>query len=157
MPPLRFQSFLNPAFCRKGIASAERFPLRQWTTISLRTVEFVHAPRQFSERNQFPVQIADLILVRFAHVQNKQIIAAVLPGLQIFRCNFWNPVRHCRSLLTTNSAEFFIINQLCDRRDARRTSGNPDSSAASVRGSAWPEHRTAATARPADLPRPGSA
>src|SRR5579872_833374 len=33
-PPFRFHSFLKPAVCRKWMASAERLPLRQCTTIS---------------------------------------------------------------------------------------------------------------------------
>src|ERR1700722_2288330 len=50
-----------------------------------RSVELMHAPRNFAERNQFPVEIADLIFVRFAHVENKKIIAFVETSLQLLR------------------------------------------------------------------------
>src|SRR6202047_2609860 len=35
MPPLRLRILRKPALRRKPTASAERFPLRQWATISL--------------------------------------------------------------------------------------------------------------------------
>ena len=47
-----------------------------------RSVEFVHAARKFAERDQFPVEIADLIFVRFAHVENEKIVAFVEPRFQ---------------------------------------------------------------------------
>src|SRR5712671_4669610 len=80
-----------------------------------RAVEFIHTTWKISKRNQFPLQIADLILVRLTNVQDEQVIATLLPRLQIFGCNFWNTGRHWGSLLTTNPAEFFIIDQFCDR------------------------------------------
>src|ERR1700682_4021074 len=63
--------------------------------------------------------------MRFAHVQDEQVVATVLPRLQILRRNFRNTVRHRGSLLTANPAELFIVNQLRDRPivAAKRASG----------------------------------
>src|SRR5882724_3954468 len=37
-----------------------------------RRIQFVHAPRQFTQRNQVPVEIANLVFVWFAHIQNEE-------------------------------------------------------------------------------------
>src|SRR5438876_8141461 len=47
-----------------------------------RRVEFVHAARQLAERNQFTLEIANLVFVRLAHIQNEDVIAFVEARLQ---------------------------------------------------------------------------
>src|ERR1700751_604652 len=37
-----------------------------------RRVEFMDAARQFTERNQLSVEIADLVFVRLAHIENER-------------------------------------------------------------------------------------
>src|SRR3984957_3102970 len=80
-----------------------------------RSVELVHAPRQFTERNQFPVQIADLIFVRFAHVENEKIVALVETRLQFLRCDLWNAQVRSLRFFAANSAELVVIDELVDR------------------------------------------
>ena len=48
-----------------------------------RAVEFVDALGEISERNQVAAEIADLIFVRLANVEDVQIIATIKTGLQI--------------------------------------------------------------------------
>src|SRR5437660_12860428 len=36
-------------------------------------VEFAHALWQIAERNEISIQVADLVFVRFAHVENKNV------------------------------------------------------------------------------------
>src|SRR5580704_18401148 len=50
-----------------------------------RTVEFAGAFGKITERNQVSAEIANLIFVRLAHVENVQIVAAVETGLQFAR------------------------------------------------------------------------
>ena len=53
-----------------------------------RAIQFAHALRQIAERNQIAIEIADLIFVRLAHVEDKQIVAAVQALLQFSRASF---------------------------------------------------------------------
>ena len=42
-------------------------------------VQLAHAPRELAERDQSAVQVADLVLLRLAHIEDKKIVAAVEP------------------------------------------------------------------------------
>ena len=55
-----------------------------------RAVEFADAPRKLAERNQMAAEIADLIFVRLAHVENVEIVAAIEPRFQLARSDFGN-------------------------------------------------------------------
>src|ERR1700686_1742339 len=44
-------------------------------------VELMDAARQFAQRNQMAVEIANLKFVRLAHIENIKVIAAVQPRL----------------------------------------------------------------------------
>src|SRR5580693_3175799 len=47
-----------------------------------RGIQLVHAARQLAERNQMSMQIADLVFVRLAHIQNEKIVSAIETRLQ---------------------------------------------------------------------------
>src|SRR5258708_8057892 len=53
-----------------------------------RGIEFVDAPRQFPEGEKMSPQIADLVFVRLAHIENEKIIAAIEAGPEFARSNF---------------------------------------------------------------------
>src|SRR5579883_549027 len=74
------------------------------------------AARNFSERNQSAVQIADLIFVWLADVENEQVIAAIETRFELARSNFRHlHIRH-RSFFAANAAEFVIVDQFCNGR-----------------------------------------
>jgi hypothetical protein len=45
-------------------------------------VEFAEAFGQFVHRNQVSAEVADLVLVRLAHLEHEQVIAGIEPPLQ---------------------------------------------------------------------------
>jgi hypothetical protein len=44
-----------------------------------RRIQFMHAPRQFAERDEMPLEIADLVFVRLAHIQDKYVVSMIQP------------------------------------------------------------------------------
>src|SRR5580704_6153020 len=78
-------------------------------------IEFVHALRQIVQRNQISADIADLILVRFAHVEHEQIFLRIQTPLQIFDLNLGNTTAH-RFFLSSNAAKLVVVYQLRYRR-----------------------------------------
>ena len=90
IPPFRFDILRKPAPAQKFHRFGGPLSAAAVRDDLARAVELVHAPRQFAERNQVPVDIADLIFVRLAHVQNVDIVAAIEPRLQLRRRNFRN-------------------------------------------------------------------
>src|SRR5215813_10054181 len=76
----------------------------------------MNATRQFAERNQMSIQIADLKLVRFAHIENKKIVAPVQTRFQFARSDFRNLHIWCWRFFAANAAEFVIVDQLGKRR-----------------------------------------
>ena len=84
MPPFRFFSFVKPCWRRNAIALALRMPLLQWTTISRFAVQLAEALRQLRQRHQRAAgDPADLELLRVAHVEDEDLLAAVEPRLQL--------------------------------------------------------------------------
>src|SRR5258705_1339425 len=61
-----------------------------------------------------PFDIADLIFVRFAHIENVEIIAAVETRFQFARQHSRNLQIGCRSFFAAHAAEFVVVNQLMD-------------------------------------------
>ena len=51
-------------------------------------IEFVHPIRQFAERNQMSADVADVILVRLANIENVNVVAAIEPLLQVLPLQF---------------------------------------------------------------------
>ena len=112
IPPFRFWILRNPALRRKSTASAERFPLRQCATISRE--ESSSCTRRGSSPSgiKCPFNIADLIFVRLAHVENVQVVAAIQPRLQFSRRHFRNFQIRRRRFFAANAAEFVVVDQL---------------------------------------------
>src|SRR5215470_2842893 len=73
------------------------------------------APRQLTERDERAVEIADLVFVRLANVENEKVLAAIEPGLEFTRGDFRDPKVGNGSLFTPNATEFVIIDKLVDR------------------------------------------
>ena len=78
-------------------------------------IELSGALGQFAERDEVAVQIANLVLVRLANVENKKIVSAIEPCLQLAGRNFGNTCGHGNMLLSSNSAKLFVVDQLMDR------------------------------------------
>src|ERR1022692_1579245 len=62
-------------------------------------VEFVHTFWQIAQRDQMPLDVADLILVRLAHVEHEKVFARVQTTFELFDLYFGNACFH-RFLLT---------------------------------------------------------
>src|SRR5258708_663591 len=63
-----------------------------------------------------PLEIADLVFVRLAHIENEEIISAIEAGLQFARRNFRDLHRWPGSFFAAHAAEFVVVDQLGDRR-----------------------------------------
>src|SRR5580704_12712772 len=74
----------------------------------------MHAPRKLAERDQMPVEIANLIFVRLAHVQNEQVIAAIEPGFQFARSNLRDLHGRTGGFFAANAAELEVVDELGD-------------------------------------------
>src|SRR6266436_4921242 len=72
-------------------------------------IEFVDAPRQFPEGEKMSLQIADLVFVRLAHIENEKIIAAIEAGLEFARSNFRHLHGGTGSFFAAHAAEFEVI------------------------------------------------
>src|SRR5947209_2897345 len=83
------------------------------------------APRKFPEREEMTLQIADLIFVRLADIENEKIIPAIEAGLEFARSNFRHLHGGAGSFFAAHAAEFVVIDQLGDRamRTAHRAIG----------------------------------
>src|ERR1700722_17853254 len=79
-----------------------------------RRVEFMDAARQFPERNQLSVEIADLVFVRLAHIENEEIVAFIEPRLQFLWRDLWNRQIRRRGFFPAHAAEFVVVDQLMD-------------------------------------------
>src|SRR5271170_5865608 len=76
-------------------------------------IEFVHAVRQISQRNQVSIDVADLVFMRLAHVEHEKVLARVQTALELFNLDFGNACFHW-FLLTTDSTKLVVVYQLCD-------------------------------------------
>src|SRR3954463_3548339 len=74
-------------------------------------IELVHTIRQFAERNQMSADVADVILVRLAHIENINVVAAIESLFQFFHFNFVGS-HFGWGLLAANSTELLVIDQL---------------------------------------------
>src|SRR5690242_20604015 len=90
-----------------------------------RGIEFVHAPRQFAQRNQMSFQVADLVFVRLAHIEDKKIIAVVETRLQFAWSDFRDLNIRGGSFFAAHAAKFIVVDELVNRaiRTAHRTLG----------------------------------
>src|SRR5260221_6000775 len=80
------------------------------------------APRKFPEREEMSLQIADLVFVRLADIENEKIIPAVEAGFEFARSNFRHLHGGAGSFFAAHTTEFVVIDQLGDRamRSAHR-------------------------------------
>jgi hypothetical protein len=76
MPPVRLEARLKPDLRRKSTALALRAPLLQCTTISRLESSSCNARRQIAKRNQMPLDVDDLILMRLAHIEHENVFLA---------------------------------------------------------------------------------
>src|SRR5579862_3570232 len=60
-------------------------------------------------------KIADLILMRFAHIEHKKILAGIKSALEFFHLHLGNRCFH-GLLLTTNSTKLIVVYQFCNGR-----------------------------------------
>src|SRR5580704_2100983 len=91
-------------------------------------IEFVHALGQITQRDQVPVDVADLILMRLTHVEHEKILARIQTPLELFDLYFGNACFHWFLLalfFTANSTKLVVVYQFCDgaMRPAGRTVG----------------------------------
>src|SRR5438105_2113817 len=80
-----------------------------------RRIQFMDASRQLPKRKQMPLQIADLVFMGLAHIENQQIISSIEAGFEFARSDFRYLHGRARSFFATHTAELVIVNQLGDR------------------------------------------
>src|SRR6267154_3417451 len=73
------------------------------------------APRKFPEREEMSLQIADLVFVRLADIENEKIIPAVAAGFEFARSNFRHLHGGAGNFFAAHATEFVVIDQLGDR------------------------------------------
>src|SRR5260370_14468530 len=79
-------------------------------------IEFVDATRQLPKREEMPFEIADLVFVGLAHVENEEIISAVEPGLEFARGDFRHLHGRAGSFFAAHAAEYVAVDQFGDVR-----------------------------------------
>ena len=79
-----------------------------------RRIQLMHAPRQLAERNEVPLEIADLVFVRLAHIQDKYVVSMIQPRLQLARRDLRHLHRRPGSFFAAHAAEFVVVNELGD-------------------------------------------
>ena len=100
MPPARFFTLAKPAWRSRVTALALRTPLRQWATISrLESSSFMRAG-SIAQRDEIPADVADLIFVRLAHIEDEDVVASVESGFQFLGLNFRHGCSHRASWLS---------------------------------------------------------
>src|SRR5215469_1480206 len=77
-------------------------------------VQLVHARGKVAQRDEISAEIADLILVWLADVEDEDVIACIELGFQFLGANFRNG-GDLRSFLASDTAELVVVDQLVDR------------------------------------------
>src|SRR5580658_2326830 len=73
-------------------------------------IEFADAFGEIAERDQVAAEIADLIFVRFAHIENIEIVAAIQARFQVAGSDFGDGSLWRGSFFAANAAEFDVVN-----------------------------------------------
>src|SRR5690242_15088330 len=73
-------------------------------------IQFIHAFRQIAERNQVSIEIADLIFMRLANIEDVDVLSGIQTALQFFGLNLRRSGAY-RSFLAANAAELLIVDQ----------------------------------------------
>src|SRR5580692_8008496 len=76
-------------------------------------IEFVHALWQIAQRDEMPLNIANLILVGLAYVEHEKILARIQTPLELFDLYFGNACFH-RFLLAADATKLVVVYQFCD-------------------------------------------
>ena len=114
IPPFRFRTLRKPALRKKFHRFGRTLAAAAMRHDFARAVEFIHAARKVAERNQVAAEIANLILVRLAHVEDEEIVAAIEPRLQLSRSNLRHGGLRRRGFFAANAAELRIVDQFGD-------------------------------------------
>src|SRR6266850_262878 len=77
-------------------------------------IQFMHAPRQLAERDEMPLEIADLVFVRLAHIQDKYVVSMIQPRLQLARRDLRHLHRRAGSFFPAHAAEFVVVDKFGD-------------------------------------------
>src|SRR3954452_18363000 len=77
-------------------------------------VQFIYALRQIIQGDQIATDVADLVLVRLAHIEHEQILFRVQTPLQIFHLYLGNSAAY-GLLLSSNAAKLVVVYQLGNR------------------------------------------
>ena len=77
-------------------------------------IEFADALREIAQRDEVAAEIADLIFVRLANIEDVEIVAAIEARFQIARSDFGDGCLRRGSFFTANAAELGVVNQLGD-------------------------------------------
>jgi len=80
-----------------------------------RGIEFMNAARELAERDQVSVQIADLIFVGLADIQDEDIVSAIEPFLQFAGSNFRDVEIGLGFFFAANAAELVVVDELVNR------------------------------------------
>ena len=95
-------------------------------------IEFAHARGELAERDELRAgDAADVPLIRLAHVEEHEVVAAIELRLQLLH----GDVRHVRFLFLRgfglrDAAELIVVDQLGDRRIGPSKPGTSDRAAA---------------------------
>ena len=76
-------------------------------------IELMHALRQVAQRDEVSVNVADLVFMWLAHVEDEEIVPGIQPPLQFFYLYFRDACLHC-GFLPTNSTKLVVVYQLRD-------------------------------------------
>ena len=73
-------------------------------------IEFADAFGEIAERDEVAAEIADLIFVRFTHVEDIEIVAAIQARFQIARSDFGDGGLRGGGFFAANAAELGVVN-----------------------------------------------
>jgi len=79
-----------------------------------RGIEFVDASRKFAERNQVAAEIADLIFVRVADIEDEDVFAAIEFFFQLARSDFRNVEIALGLFFAADAAELVVVDEFMD-------------------------------------------
>src|SRR5579862_2483451 len=79
-----------------------------------RRIELMHAARQFTQWQQVPLDVTNLVFVGLAHVENIKIIATIEPRFELPGSYLGNLEIRRGRFLTAHAEKFVVINELVD-------------------------------------------
>src|SRR5271166_3561975 len=76
-----------------------------------RSIEFADALRQVFQRDEMSAEVADLVFVRIADVEDEEVVTAVEALFQFFRSHVAE-FTSCGLLFSTDAAELLVVDEL---------------------------------------------